>query len=84
MLSYLEYAIVEAAELHENFNSSLVMKYLYGEINSIPEKDLSPELTLKKKHLKKLCELVGHLPIQDAHNFKKVYDMYKVKEVDFN
>ena len=54
------------------------MKYLENQLMSIKDEDLSPEEKIKKKHFKKLAKLLSYIPIEDSHNFKKVYDLYKV------
>lgn len=59
------------------------MHFLKNELSRIEEEVLSPELRLKRKHLRRLADLVSHLTIQDAQNFKKVYDMYKEPPVKF-
>lgn len=59
------------------------MKFLENELNSIKDNMLSPEQILKKKHFLKLVKLVSYVPIQDAQNFKKIYDLYKIPLANF-
>ena len=60
------------------------MKFLLNELNKINDEDLSKQDLIKKKYFKKLIHLLSYLPIEDAHNFKKIYDIYKVEKIDLN
>lgn len=82
LLNYLEYSIIESAEVKNNFNVSLVMKYLTNELNKLSDEALSPENRFKKKHFIKVAELLSHTPIKDAQNFKKVYDMHRESQIN--
>lgn len=62
----------------------MIMKYLTEELESIENDYLSTEERRKKNHLIQVASLAGHFPIDDAHNLKKVYDLYKHPHVDFN
>lgn len=82
LLSYLEYAINESLEVKGYFNVSLVMKYFLNNLKSIEDDSLTPENKFKKKHFEKLISLIGHLPIKDSQNFKKIFDLHKEVEID--
>ena len=60
------------------------MKYLKTELENIDVNELNPESRYKKKHLSKLCDYIAHLPITDAQNLKKIYDLYSSESVNFN
>lgn len=82
LLTYLEYSINESLEVKGYFNVSLVMKYFLNTLNLIEEDSLTPENKFKKRHFEKLISLIGHLPIKDSQNFKKIFDLHKEVEID--
>ena len=54
------------------------------ELENINEEALSPEERYKKKYLIKLANYIAHLPIKDAQNLKKIYDLYSNEPVKFD
>ncbi len=82
LITYFEYIITESAEVKNNFNVSLIMKLLSNELSKLEEDNLNPENKYKKKYFIKLIDYLSHLPIKDAQNFKKVYDIHKEAKID--